>query len=163
MACTRCDQEVPTATYRDGNINWVFCADCATVFGFTPREPDGPAAPIVDMGEILEEVPAVKADSVFIVNEGACEPGMPIGSVFGVCAKCAVKHTRNSVVRARRSNKGEAMSDLMQCDRCQHLFNYLEAITRYRGLRPDHDRNTNLFGLRPRMWTYSNRRGRLSG
>ena len=23
------------------------------------------------------------------------------------------------------------MSDLMQCDRCQHLFNYLEAITRY--------------------------------
>ena len=23
------------------------------------------------------------------------------------------------------------MSDLMQCDRCQHLFNYLEAIIRH--------------------------------
>jgi len=99
QTCNHCkSRDALTANYwQQGAGNFVFCADCAVLFGFSPRPPDVPSQVVEqDFTEILGEEAVDKLPNDFIRNDGNVEVGMPIGSLFGACPKHGVIHANGA-------------------------------------------------------------------
>jgi hypothetical protein len=109
MLCNRCKEDRPLGRYMLSGLSFRLCEVCARDYGFPVQSPESLAPVAVKMDEILEEEILDAPVKDFIPNAGNCEQGMPVGSCFGVCPKCAVKHTDAGCPRS--SNKKVSAAD----------------------------------------------------
>jgi hypothetical protein len=112
--CSRCKQSVPTALYRERSVaaNFRFCQPCAAVFGFAPLPPEVEPTLVIEQDiEILEEQVIQKPPQDYIPNSGSVENGAKIGTLFGICGRCGVKHTDAGCPRQQKQNQTVGNAD----------------------------------------------------